>query len=70
MSVCRGLERVPGAALCKNIQIKCVEFYPVVSVRRSSTIDLGYLEVVESAYLAVMGPYGPMMQCGDGVTAI
>jgi hypothetical protein len=24
---------VPGAALCKSIQIKCVEFYHVVSVR-------------------------------------
>jgi hypothetical protein len=39
----------------KNIQIKCVEFYLVVSVRRSSTIDLGYLEEVELAYLVVMG---------------
>jgi hypothetical protein len=46
---------VPGAALCKSIQIKCVEFYLFVSVRRSSTIDLGYLEEVELAYLVVMG---------------
>jgi len=37
------LERVPGAALCKNIQVKNAEYFLVVSVRRSSIIDLDHL---------------------------
>ena len=48
------LERVPGAALCKNNRIKYVEFYLVVSVRRSSIIDLGNLGVLVLVCLVVM----------------